>query len=47
MSMLKLDYRFCRFFMCKNVYNIFCLVIFEDKRKVNYERGNMEFEKRR
>lgn len=47
MSMLKLDHRFCRLFTCKNAYNIPCLVTFEDKRKANYERGNMELEKRR
>lgn len=37
----------CRLFMCKDTYNVHYVVTFEDKRKANYERGNMELEKRR
>lgn len=38
---------FCRLLMCEHTDNIPYLVTFEDKRKANYERGNMELEKRR
>lgn len=45
----ELDKRFCR--LWKKAYTLSflssLLVTFEDKRKANYERGNMELEKRR
>ena len=33
--------------LLKSAYAVPYLVTFEDKRKANYERGNMELEKRR
>lgn len=47
MKMLKMECGMCRLFMCKDAYNVPHVVTFEDKRKANYERGNMELEKRR
>lgn len=46
MRVLKLETTFLGS-SCESTYNILYLVTFEDKRKANYERGNVELEKRR